>query len=57
MKRICTKIQYTVKAKYVLTFTGLSIRIQAVASTTAAGSGLVAATQEADMGTSSGLSI
>lgn len=57
MKRICTKIQYTVKAKYVLTFTWLSISVQAVASTTAAGSGLVAATQEADMGTSSRLSI
>lgn len=42
---------------YVLTFTGLSIRAQAVASTTAAGSGLVAATQKADMGTSTRLSI
>lgn len=48
---------FTSKAKYVLTFTGLSIRAQAVASTTAAGSGLVAATQKADVGTSTRLSV
>lgn len=51
--RICTKIHN----EYVLTFTGLSIRAQTVASTTAARSGLVAATQKADMGTSTRLSI
>lgn len=48
---------FTIKTKHVLTFTGLSICVQAVTSTAAACSGLVAATQKADMGTSSWLSI
>lgn len=48
---------FTLKAKPTLTFTGLSVGVQAVASTTAAGSGLVAATQEAHVGASSWLSI
>lgn len=42
----------TVRVKYALTFTGLSIGAQAVASAAAAGFGLVAAAQQADMGTS-----
>ena len=40
-----------------LTFTGLPIRAQTVAGTTSAGSGLVAATQKADMGTTARLSV
>ena len=41
----------------ILTFAGLSVGSQAVARATAAGSGLVAATQQADVGTSPGLPI
>lgn len=45
------------KIIYVLTFAGLSIRAKIVASTAAASSGLVAATQKTDMGASAWLSI